>query len=334
MDNKLNDRPPTILIDGAFGQDGQIIVAELFKSKKVYVHVLTHHRLPPKLPNAWDSTQVKISYWDSKSFTDIVGIIQKLVPSAYINLAAHHHSALDMAKAADQGQLCGENYCRSALIIAAICCYAPSCHFHYASSSLIHTTLSGGRVLYPGTMPSPASPYGLAKDRVMYLIDMYRKNRGLLAAASVLFNHDSPLKKSDFLLPRIANFVAQVVNDSKSSGGKLLIHNIAASYDLSSALIVARQVLHITMLRLEGDYVLASGRATSVKDILKFAFSYVSLNWVDFVEYEKDEPSPFLIGCPSLTLFRGESLDCQGEQRELVEAMVANQLQLLNHSLR
>ena len=114
MDKTRNDRPPTILIDGAFGQDGQIIVAELCKSKKVDVHVLTHHRPPPKLPNAWDSTQVKISYWDSKSFVDIGEIIQKLVPSAYINLAAHHHSALDMAKEADQGRLYGENYCRSA----------------------------------------------------------------------------------------------------------------------------------------------------------------------------------------------------------------------------
>jgi GDPmannose 4,6-dehydratase len=333
MDNTFNNRKSVILIDGAFGQDGQIIVTELCKSKKVDVHVITHHQISPKLPNAWDSSQVKIIYWDSRSFTDLCAIVQDVAPSAYINLAAHHHSALDMAKDLDQAPLYGHNYCRSALVIVALCCYAPSCHFHYASSSLIHTASFGSKRIYPDTMPSPASPYGLAKARIMYLIDTYRKNRGLVAAVSILFNHDSPLKKSDFLLPRIAQFVAEVVNNGKTSCGKLRIHNIAAAYDLSSALIVARQVLHITESRLEGNYVLASGRVTSVKDILNFAFSYVSLNWENFVEYEKDEKAPFLIGCPSLTLFRTESSDGQGEQRDLVEEMVASQLRVSKGSL-
>jgi GDPmannose 4,6-dehydratase len=326
-----DNRKSTIIVDGAFGQDGEIIIGELCKTKNTDIHVLTHRQELPTIPNLWDSSRIQISYWDSISYTNLCALIRDIAPTEYINLAAHHHAAIDMVRGFDQEQLYGYNYRRSAMIISSLCRHAPSCHFHYASSSLIYTASCRGHRIYPSSLPNPSLPYGVAKARVMSLVDTYRRCCGLTAAVSVMFNHDSPHKKRTYLLPRIGLFVANTLKAGTNKGSKLHVHNVGATYDLSCAHKVAKKVLHITQSRLEGNFILASGQATTVKDILNWAFSYVSLRWEDFVEYEKDDVTPYLLGCPSIPQVQDGSLDRHVQQRDLVEAIVASNLQMLTN---
>lgn len=323
----FGSQKPTILIDGAFGQDGTIIVAELCKLSAANIHILTHREGPLSIPEPWDADKIKVSYWDSKCYAVLCALLQEISPVFYINLAAYHQSARSMAVCQEQSLLYSNNYSRSAMIISALCRLIPDCHFHYASSSLIHTAAFCGQKIFPSTMPTPMLPYGVAKARVMYLIGLYRNMYGLKAAVSVMFNHDSHFKKGHYLLQKIAHYVGAVLRQGVQKCGKLHIENIGATYDLSTAYTVAKQVIDISLNHREGSYVLASGVPTSVREILQWAFSFASLQWEDFVEYKKDELLPYLLGVPSFSSSTCDGVNVEKEeQKRLVEDMVAFQL--------
>lgn len=166
-------------------------------------------------------------------------------------------------------------------LINAIAIHAPDAQFIHAASTEIYDAGSG--VISEASELAPRSPYAESKAEAYQLVIDSRPN-GLRATNAVLSNHESYLRSTDFVTGKIANGVARIKLGLQES---LPLGNIDVEKDWSSANDIVNGLIAIAEFEFVGDVILASGRSTSLVEILESAFAYVGIeNWKDFVKTE------------------------------------------------
>jgi len=135
--------------------------------------------------------------------------------------------------------------------------------------------------------PSPTHPYAFAKLAGQHLVEYFRETKGVFAVTGILYNHESHLRRADFVSKRIAEGVASIVNGRKSH---LKMGNLLAVRDWTHASDFARGFRLSLQAHRPSDYVFASGVGRSVEDFCKTAFESVGL---DFRKYIVQEQSLF-----------------------------------------
>jgi GDPmannose 4,6-dehydratase len=132
--------------------------------------------------------------------------------------------------------------------------------------------------------PSPTHPYAFAKLAGQHLVDYFREKKGVFGVTGILYNHESYLRRADFVSKRIAEGVASIVNGRKS---QLKMGNLQALRDWTHASDFARGFRLSLEAEKPGDYVFASGIGRSVEDFCKVAFGSVGLNFQDYVVQDR-----------------------------------------------
>ncbi|NBO26246.1 MAG: NAD-dependent epimerase/dehydratase family protein [Actinobacteria bacterium] len=168
-------------------------------------------------------------------------------------------------------------------LLDALAINAPDSLFIHAASTEIYDAASG--VISEDSSLAPRSPYAESKA-VAYQAVIDARTQGLRATNAVLSNHESYLRSTDFVTGKIANGAARIKLGLQES---LLLGNIDVEKDWSSANDIVNGLVAIAEQGFVGDVILASGRSTSLIEILENAFSYVGIeNWQDFVRTESD----------------------------------------------
>jgi GDPmannose 4,6-dehydratase len=127
---------------------------------------------------------------------------------------------------------------------------------------------------------APRSPYAESKAAAYQLV-IDSRDKGLRATNAVLSNHESHLRSTDFVTGKIANGVARIKLGLQDS---LPLGNIDVEKDWSSAHDVVSGLIAIAEQSFVGDVILASGRSTSLIEIIEKAFAYVGIeNWQDYM---------------------------------------------------
>lgn len=142
--------------------------------------------------------------------------------------------------------------------------------------------------------PSPTHPYAFAKLAGQHLVDYFRETKGVFGVTGILYNHESYLRRADFVSKRIAEGVASIINGRKS---QLKMGNLQALRDWTHASDFARGFRLSLEAEKPGDYVFASGIGRSVEDFCKVAFGSVGLNFQDYIVQDRslfrvDAPLP------------------------------------------
>jgi GDPmannose 4,6-dehydratase len=171
--------------------------------------------------------------------------------------------------------------------------HSPKTRFFFAGSSEIF----GRPRVTPQdecATPSPTHPYAFAKLAGQHLVDYFREKKGVFGVTGILYNHESYLRRADFVSKRIAEGVASIVNGRKS---QLKMGNLQALRDWTHASDFARGFRLSLEAEKPGDYVFASGIGRSVEDFCKVAFGSVGLNFQDYVVQDRslfrvDDPLP------------------------------------------
>ncbi len=159
----------------------------------------------------------------------------------------------------------------------------PEIRFYQASSSEIF----GEPREVPQTEETalaPVTPYGVAKAYGHLIVRSYRKRYGLYACSGILYNHESPRRPLDFVTRKVAHAAAAI---SLGLGGELWLGNLDARRDWGFAGdYVGAMAL---MLRQDeaDDYVIASGVAHSVRELVELAFERVGLDWQAYVHIDE-----------------------------------------------
>jgi GDPmannose 4,6-dehydratase len=141
--------------------------------------------------------------------------------------------------------------------------------------------LAGVPLLDESTALHPRSPYGAAKAFGHWLTVNYRESHGMHASSGILFNHESPLRGIEFVTRKITLAVARIKRGRQQ---KLLLGNLEAKRDWGFAGDYVEAIWAMLQQPKADDYVIATGRAASVREFCRLAFAHAGLDYERHVE--------------------------------------------------
>ena len=131
---------------------------------------------------------------------------------------------------------------------------------------------------------APVTPYGVAKAYGHFIVGSYRRRYGLHASAGILYNHESPRRPEDFLPSKVAHAVARIANGEEAD---LQLGDLDAQRDWGYACDSVEAMRLMLQQDDPGDYVIATGKLHSVRELVEVAFSHVGLDWQDYVRVDE-----------------------------------------------
>lgn len=271
------------LITGITGQDGSYL-AELLLSKGYEVHGIIRRASTfntARIDHLYQDPHVNnvklfLHYGDIADSTNLIRLLYKLQPDEVYHLAAQSHVRVSFDIPEYTGDVTGLSTIR---ILEALRETGVNSKFYQASSS----EMFGNAPETPQSETTPfrpRSPYGAAKIYAYWVTVNYRESYGMFACNGILFNHESPRRGETFVTRKITRAVARIKMGLQS---KLYLGNLDAQRDWG----YAKEYVEAMWLMLQqpaaDDYVIATGETHSVREFLEEAFSYVGLNWQDYV---------------------------------------------------
>ncbi len=149
----------------------------------------------------------------------------------------------------------------------------PSARFYQASSSEMYG-MAQEPVQTEKTPFYPRSPYAIAKVYAHWMTVNYRESYRLHTTSGILFNHESPLRGLEFVTRKVTHTVAQI---KLGVANKLALGNVQAKRDWGHAKDYVEAMWMMLQQDVADDYLIATGRTTSVEDMYKIAFKCVDL---------------------------------------------------------
>lgn len=316
------------LITGITGQDGSYLAEQLL-SKGYEVHgtirrssIINTSRIDYLISEYTSSGQFFLHYSDLLDPGSISNILIKVKPDEIYNLAAQSHVAVSFENPIFTSQV---GTLGSVSLLEALRHIDKEVKFYQASSSEMY----GGSKkvkLNEASKFDPKSPYAVSKLFAHEITKVYRESYGIFAVNGLLFNHESPRRGETFVTRKITKAVGRIKHGIQS---KLTLGNLDASRDWGFAGDYTKAMWLMMQHPKADDWVIATGETHTVKDFLEKAFTYVDLNWKDFVQTSKAYFRPnevnYLLGDPSKA---NRELKWKPEYSftDLVEEMVNNDL--------
>ena len=294
------------LITGITGQDGSYL-SELLLEKGYEVHGIIrrtstfntdridHMYVDPHSPEA----RLFLHYGDLTDGTTLRRILEEVQPSEIYNLGAQSHVRVSFDSPEYTVDAVGMGTLR---LLEAIRDYQKrtgvEVKFYQAGSSEMFGKVQA--VPQSETTPFyPRSPYACAKVYAHWQTVNYRESYQLFACNGILFNHESPRRGETFVTRKITRALARIVAGTQK---KLYLGNLDAKRDWGYAKDYVRAMWLMLQQDRPDDYVVATGETHSIKEFLDVAFSYVNLDWNDYVAFDPRYLRPaeveLLIGDP------------------------------------
>jgi GDPmannose 4,6-dehydratase len=259
--------PRRAIIVGSNGQDGRHL-ANLLRRKGYQLVCVTKGNL------------------DITNKVDVHELVSSFSPHEIYLLAAYHHSAEAVIESDEiRFERSLELHATSTIyFLEAMAHSAPEARLFFAASSHIFPD-SGMHALNEDSIPRPENIYAITKYGGMLACKYYRENKGVFASCGVLFNHESSLRPPHFLSRKIAIAAARV---SRKQADSVELGNLDAVVDWGYAPDYVDAMRRILQVEYPSDYVIATGKAHTVREFAEIAFRYVGLDYRDFVKIKPD----------------------------------------------
>lgn len=262
------------LVTGITGQDGAYL-AQLLLSEGYEVHGLARRSSTSDVNLSrleWLGIQDKVTIVDG-DLLDLSGLIrtmQEVKPDEVYNLAAQSFVRSSWQQPILTGQATGIGV---ANMLEAVRLSRPEARFYQASSSEMYGLVQ--EPVQSETTPFyPRSPYAVAKLYGHWLTVNYRESFGLHASSGILFNHESPLRGIEFVTRKVTDAVARIKLGLQN---ELRLGNIDAKRDWGHSKDYVRAMWMMLQQETADDYVIATGRTSTVREMCQIAFDHVGL---------------------------------------------------------
>jgi GDPmannose 4,6-dehydratase len=265
------------LITGITGQDGSYL-AELLLENGYEVFGLTR-RLSAS--NYWRIEHLRdrltLLPGDLLDQLSLIRVLERVQPTELYNLAAMSFVPASW----DQPMLTGEfNSQGVTRVLEAVRVVNPKIKVYQASSSEMFGKVR--EVPQRETTPFyPRSPYGVSKVFAHYITVNYRESYGLFAVSGILFNHESPRRGIEFVTRKVTDGVARI---KLGLANELRLGNRDAERDWGFAGDYVRAMWQMLQQDQPDDYVVATGEAHSVQELVEVAFRHAGLDWEKYVK--------------------------------------------------
>ena len=271
---------PRALITGITGQDGAYL-SQLLLEKGYEVFGLLRRSASAEVMGErlrWLGIDgdVRMVDGDLTDLSSIIRALQSVRPDEVYNLGAQSFVRTSW----DQPLLTGNVTAIGALnVIEGVRLAAPQARFYQASSSEMFGKIQEER--QSETTPFyPRSPYAVAKLYAHWITVNYRESFGMHASSGILFNHESPLRGIEFVTRKVTDGVARI---KLGLAKELPMGNLDAMRDWGHARDYVRAMWLMLQQATPDDYVCATGRTISVRDMCSVAFAAAGLDYQEFV---------------------------------------------------
>ena len=278
------------LITGITGQDGSYL-AELLLEKDYEVHGIIRRSSSfntNRIEHIYQDfhnpdARLFLHYGDLTDGTTLRRILEAVKPLEIYNLGAQSHVRVSFDSPEYTVNTVGVGALR---LLEAIRDYQQrtgiEVRFYQAGSSEMFGKVQ--EVPQKETTPFyPRSPYSCAKVYAHWQTINYRESYNLFACNGILFNHESPRRGETFVTRKITCAVAKILAGKQK---KLYLGNLDAKRDWGYAKDYVRAMWMMLQQKEADDYVIATNETHSIKEFLEIAFTYVNLNWQDYVEFD------------------------------------------------
>ncbi|WP_437559157.1 GDP-mannose 4,6-dehydratase [Acidithiobacillus sulfuriphilus] len=266
------------LITGITGQDGAYL-AKLLLDKGYDVYGFIARRGSDTLWRLRELDvleRITLLDGDLLDLSSMIRALEKSRATEIYNLAAQSFVATSWDQPLLTAEVTGVGAVR---MLEALRIANPQARFYQASTSEMF-----GKIQQPvqdeHTPFYPRSPYGVAKLYAHWSTINYRESFGLHASSGILFNHESPLRGIEFVTRKVTDAVARIHVGLQN---ELRLGNIDAQRDWGFAGDYVDAMWRMLQQERPDDYVIATGRTTSVREMCRIAFAHVGLNYEDHV---------------------------------------------------
>jgi GDPmannose 4,6-dehydratase len=249
----------TALITGISGQDGAYLARALLARgyRVVGAFRRTSGTSIGRLEELGISREVELVDMELLEESNLRHVLAKLKPDEIYNLAAQSFVGLSFEQPLYTSDI-------DALGVLRLLETCPGARFYQASTS----EMFGKALETPQNEKTPfypRSPYGVAKLFAHWSVVNYREAHGLYACSGILFNHESPLRGRDFVTRKVTFGLARV-----ALGQEEMVHigNLEARRDWGFAGEYVEGMWMMLQQEKPGDYVMATGRSSSVRDFI------------------------------------------------------------------
>ena len=321
------------LITGVTGQDGSYL-AELLLSKGYEVHGIKrpsslfntdridHIYQDPHEPNP----KLRLHYGDLTDSSNLMRIMHEVRPDEVYNLGAQSHVAVSFEAPEYTANVDALGTLRLLEAIRFLGLES-KCRFYQASTSELFGMVQ--EIPQRETTPfHPRSPYAVAKLYAHWITVNYRESYGIYACNGLLFNHESPRRGETFVTRKITRGLCNI---SQGLEDCLYLGNMDALRDWGFAGDYVEAMWAMLQQDKPDDYVIATGEAYSVAEMVEIAFAEVGLDWKKYVEFD-----PRYLRPTEVDFLQGDATKARTRLgwaprmsfKELVKAMVAHDLDL------
>ncbi|MEO1433929.1 MAG: GDP-mannose 4,6-dehydratase [Bacteroidota bacterium] len=267
------------LITGVTGQDGAYL-SELLLKKGYEVHGIKrraslfntdridHLYQDPHI----DNRKFILHYGDLTDATNLIRIIQEVQPDEIYNLAAMSHVkvSFEMPEYTADVDALGTLRILEAVRLLGL---TEKTRVYQASTSelygkVVETPQSETTPFYP------RSPYAVAKQYAFWIVKNYREAYNFFAVNGILFNHESPLRGETFVTRKITRAVARIALGMQD---QVWLGNLDAQRDWGHARDYCEAMWLMLQADQPDDYVVASGKTTSVREFVIMAFNAIGV---------------------------------------------------------
>lgn len=310
------------VVIGAAGQDGKILCADLAADGCEVVRV---ERSGIRLLDG------SVRPHDIRAKGSAQALFERGMPDEIYYLAAHHHSSEQ--DTAGLAPLLRESFAVHCFglteLLDAIAERGGDARLFYASSSLVF----GQPETSPQSETTPVRPvcaYGLTKAAGMEICDLYRRERNVFCCSGILFNHESPHRGRQFVSRKIVSGAVDVYLRRRDD---IEVGSLDAEVDWGSAADYVRAMRLMLALDEPQDFVIATGKPHSVRNLAELAFGELGLDYTRYVRVQPElmrrAPRTALVG-DSARLCRATGWKPAMTFGDMIKAMVRVELESRN----
>ena len=272
------------LITGITGQDGSYL-AEFLLKKGYIVHGIKRKsstfntsRIDHIYKDFHEASNFFLHYGDLTDSNSIVNILSKIKPHEIYNLGAQSHVGHSFEIPEYTSEVTGIGTLRVLEAMRFLNLYKTK--FYQASTSELFGDKPNKLNSFNETSQMvPKSPYGVSKLYSYWMTKVYRQAYGFYTCNGILFNHESPRRGETFVTRKITMYFAKKILGSNEI---LYLGNLNAKRDWGHAKDYTEMQWKILQQSKPDDYVIATGKTTSVREFINQCCKYLNLKiiWI------------------------------------------------------
>ncbi len=263
------------LITGITGQDGAYL-AQFLLEKGYQVYGLIARRGTDTLGRLRElgiADQVRLLDGDLIDLSSMIRAMEKSQAEEVYNLGAQSFVGTSWDQPILTAEVSGTSVVR---MLEAIRIANPKARFYQASTSemfgQIQEALQSERTPF-----HPRSPYGVAKLYGHWITVNYRESFGLHASSGILFNHESPLRGTEFVTRKITLALARIRHGLQDA---VELGNLDSKRDWGFAGDYVRAMWLMLQQPAPDDFVIATGQTWTVREFVEKAAPHAGFDLV------------------------------------------------------